>query len=93
MEIYKTKIKEKYGYIYGDNKILKLAQENARYLVTVFMPTQMIYSTSLRQINYIASWMKEYIKNAKGEFEEKLADTSLLDFKIYEKRFKEKKTF
>lgn len=27
------------------------------------------------------------------EFEEKLADTSLLDFKIYEKRFKEKKTF
>lgn len=27
------------------------------------------------------------------EFEAKLADTSLLDFKIYESRFKEKKTF
>ena len=28
------------------------------------MPTQMVYTTSLRQINYIASWMQEYIENA-----------------------------
>lgn len=61
VEIFKEKIKEKYGNVFDDRKILKLAQENARYLVTVFMPTTMIYSTSLRQINYIASWMKEYI--------------------------------
>ena len=63
IEIFKTKIKASYGYIYNDSKILKLAQENARYLVTVFMPTQMIYTTSLRQINYIVSWMQDYIKN------------------------------
>lgn len=76
IEIFRLKIKEKYGYIYGDNKILKLAQENARYLVTVFMPTQMIYSTSLRQINYIASWMNEYIANAdsNNDFENKLSN-------------------
>jgi thymidylate synthase ThyX len=75
IEIYKNKIKEQYGYIYNDSKIQKLAQENARYLVTVFMPTQMIYTTSLRQINYIASWMKEYIDNAdlNNDFEKKLS--------------------
>ena len=64
LNIFKMKIKAKYGDIYNDFKIKTLAQENARYLVTVFMPTQMIYSTSLRQINYIASWMLEYINNA-----------------------------
>ena len=60
IDIFKVKIKEKYGNFYNDSKIQKLAQENARYLVTVFMPTQMIYTTSLRQINYIASWMNLY---------------------------------
>ena len=66
LEIFKVKIKEKYGNIYSDFKIKTLAQENARYLVTVFMPTQMIYTTSLRQINYIASWMEEYKKQVYG---------------------------
>lgn len=67
MEIFKVKIKEQYGHIYNDAKIQKLAQENARYMVTVFMPTQMIYTTSLRQINYIASWMIDYCNNADME--------------------------
>ncbi len=75
INIFKVKIKENYGYIYNDSKIQKLAQENARYLVTIFMPTQMIYSTSLRQINYIASWMNDYIDevNINDLFELKLA--------------------
>jgi len=74
--IFKTKIKEKYGEIYSDVKIKKLAQENARYLVTVFMPTQMVYTTSLRQINYIASWMVKYmceVASHNNKFEKKLA--------------------
>ena len=77
IDIFKIKIKSQYGYIYNDAKIQKLAQENARYLVTVFMPTQMIYSTSLRQINYIASWMQNYIENANmnDAFERKLASS------------------
>ena len=75
INIFKIKIKSRYANIYNDSKIQKLAQENARYLVTVFMPTQMIYSTSLRQINYIASWMQNYIDNAdmNNEFEKKLS--------------------
>jgi len=72
-QIFKDKIRERYGDMYNDSKIEKLAQENSRYLVTVFMPTQMIYSTTFRQINYIASWMKQYIDNAKTEFEKKLS--------------------
>lgn len=75
IDIFKIKIKLQYGNIYNDAKIQKLAQENARYLVTVFMPTQIIYTTSLRQINYIASWMQNYIENAdmNNTFERKLS--------------------
>ncbi len=72
-----VKIKSKYSDIYSDAKIKKLAQENARYLVTVFMPTQMIYTTSLRQINYLVSWMQDYIDNASlnNDFEKKLSSS------------------
>ena len=75
LEIFKIKIKEKYNNTLSDFKIKTLAQENARYLITVFMQTQMIYTTSIRQINYIASWMQDYIKNidTNKNFEVKLA--------------------
>ncbi len=74
IEIFKIKIKNDYGYIYNDSKIQKLSQENARYLVTVFMPTQMIYTTSFRQINYIASWMDKYVKESSDNlFDSKLS--------------------
>ena len=77
IEIFVAKIKAEYGNVYNDSKIQKLAQENARYLVTVFMPTQMIYSTTLRQINYLVSWMNDYIKNINQNnlFETKLASS------------------
>lgn len=75
LKIFKIKFKERYGDIYKSSKIEKLAQENARYLVTVFMPTHMIYTTSLRQINYIVSWLKKYIKemDCADSFQVKLA--------------------
>lgn len=94
VNIFKMKIEEKYGNIYNSSKIQKLAQENARYLVTVFMPTQMIYTTSLRQINYIASWMIDYgfdkgfnpttefdknLTDAMGEFIEELDRLNILE--------------
>lgn len=74
--LFESKIAKEYGNILSSLKIKKLAQENARYLVTVFMPTQMIYTTSLRQINYMASWMVEYIEDNKNNlnyFESKLS--------------------
>ncbi len=80
-EILKEKIASKYGNFFNEKKIEKLAQENARYMVTVFMPTTMIYTASLRQINYIASWMNKYIDNANNNdnFENRLA-LSMKDF-------------
>lgn len=70
VEIFKIKIKNEYGDVFNDFKIQTLAQENARSLVSVFMPTTLIYTTSLRQINYIASWMEKYIKE-NGESKDK----------------------
>lgn len=74
-EIFIVEISKRYSDQFSAGKIDKLAQENARYLVTVFMPTKMVYTTSLRQINYIASWMKDYIStaNPKDKFQSNLA--------------------
>lgn len=79
--ILKDKIKNEYGNLYNDTKIEKLAGENARYFVTVFMPTTMVYTTSFRQLNYIASFMENYIENCniENEFERKLS-LSMLEF-------------
>lgn len=78
VEIFKIKIKNEYGDVFNDFKIQTLAQENARSLVTVFMPTTLIYTTSLRQINYIASWMDRYIKEngeSKDKFKSELSSS------------------
>lgn len=74
MDIFKFKIKEQYGDIFDDKKIEKLAQENARYLITVFMPTQMAYTTSFRQINYIASWLLDYSIKKDSYLEKNLSE-------------------
>lgn len=77
LKIFEEIITLEYHETFSSSKIKKLAQENARYLVTVFMPTDMIYSTSLRQINYLSSWMQDYIMNAnmEVEFEKKLSSS------------------
>lgn len=70
---------------FSDFKVKTLSQENARYLITVFMPTEMIYSTTLRQLNYIVSFMDKYIDcNSDDYFKNKLSSymsdfISLLD--------------
>lgn len=64
-------IKEKYPCLINENakdpyiKIKKLAQENARYFVSIFEPvTTMGYTVSLRQINYIIYMINNYIETA-----------------------------
>lgn len=74
LEILKIKINETYGDVYDEVKIKKLAQENARYFVTVFMPTEMIYTTSLRQINYLASWLIDYTFKSEDDMDRKLTE-------------------
>ncbi len=73
IDIYKTEIIKKYPKI-DKKKARKLAQENARKLISIFTPsTTMEYTVSLRQINYIMHWFNNYIKNAEdNEFNKKL---------------------
>ena len=66
IDIFKQEIIKKYPEQFKEKKIQSLAQENARKLVTVFMPTEMIYTTNLRQLNYIAKWMYDYIESTKN---------------------------
>lgn len=52
--------------------ILKMAQENARYMVGVFMPTTTTYTVPWIQINKIMSYMKKVIDNPLDGLEEML---------------------
>lgn len=62
---------------FEDKRALKLAQENARYLISVFTPaTVMEYTVNFGQLNYIINWAKDYIKNAEeNTFSIKLKET------------------
>ena len=55
ISLLENKIKQAYpneNYL-SDKTIHKLALENARYLISVFTPTNMVYTTSERQWNYL----------------------------------------
>jgi hypothetical protein len=50
-------------------------------MVTVFMPTEMIYTINLRQLNYIVSWMYNYIDKANyNDYFQKTLATSMQNF-------------
>lgn len=64
-------------------QIAKLSQENARYMISVFTPTTMAYSVSLRQLNYLRSFFEDFITQnhdyLPSDFEKKIKD-SMQDF-------------
>ena len=65
IEIYMKEITKKYPEFEG-KRVKKLAQENARYLISVFTPaTVMEYTTNFGQLNYIINWAKDYIEKEK----------------------------
>lgn len=76
IEIFKEQILTQYPK-FEDKRALKLAQENARYLISVFTPaTVMEYTVNFGQLNYIINWAKDYIKNAEENvFSIKLKET------------------
>lgn len=70
IEIYKEVISKEYPDV-DEKKVKKLAQENARYLISVFTPaTIMEYTVSFEQLNFIISWFEDYIS---GEPETKFS--------------------
>jgi len=90
--VFSKKIKEKYSFL-DDVKINKLAQENARYLTSVFTPTHLVYTTSFRQLNYFVHWFEDFMNTMKGSFSTKLFDfmsqfnnTIKNKFDLFEKR-------
>lgn len=46
--------------------IKKMAQENARYMISVFTNTTLEYTVSLRQLNYILSFFDRFITEAEN---------------------------
>lgn len=101
IEIYKEQILKKYPE-FEEKRAKKLAQENARYLISVFTPaTVMEYTTNFCQLNYIINWAKDYIKEEPDnefsaklklvlkEFLEKMPDIEVegLDSKIKGRKF------
>ena len=84
IEIYKNIILENYKEI-DEKKAQKLAQENARYLISIFTPaTVMEYTTNFGQLNYIIHFCRNYIndKTKNTEFDKKLK-------KVFEEFLKE----
>lgn len=73
IDIYKKEISKEYPD-FDEKKVQKLAQENARYLISVFTPaTIMEYTVSFEQLNFIISWFEDYIEyEPETEFSTKL---------------------
>lgn len=60
--------------------ILKLAQENARYMISVFTPTIMGHSLSIRQLSYIHDWFSRFIQDAASTPFNNLLKANMSDF-------------
>lgn len=64
-----------------DVAIKKLAQENARYLTSVFTPTKMGYTISLRHLNEIADEFEKFGNGLEGNlFKERVFEEGMLPF-------------
>jgi hypothetical protein len=64
------KFEKKIGEVYPkipDKLKNKLAMENARYIISVFVLTQGIYTLNIRQLNYVIHWFKKYIEENKDK--------------------------
>jgi hypothetical protein len=71
---FEKRIKQVYPEI-PDRLLKKLAMENSRYIISVFTPTQGIYTLNIRQLNYIIHWFEDYIeqnRDRKNYFTENL---------------------
>ena len=100
IELYRNRIKEVYPE-FDDKRVVKLAQENARYLISVFTPaTIMEYTVNIGQLNYIINWIKDYITSdlsdgfslkLKESFKEFLAAMPDVEVEGLDSRFKGRK--
>lgn len=62
-DIFFAKIKSAYGGIKSDKQIMKLAMENSRYLMPVTIPTEMVHTLPLAQLNRVTNYLMDYRDN------------------------------
>jgi len=80
IDLFAKEIEKEYLDI-AEKQRTKLAQENARYLISVFTPaTIMEYTVSFRQLNYLASFFKNFIDNEPDTEFNKLLKPVLIQF-------------
>lgn len=74
VEKFKNEIAKKYGneQYFDEKRVKKIAMENARYLLSVYSPTSLVYTTSYCQLNYIYNWLKD-LKNSDNPLLKKLS--------------------
>lgn len=88
IEIYKERIHEVYPNI-DEKQVQKLAQENARYLISVFTPaTVMGHSISFQQFSYILHFMEDFVEKEKDSDFNKLLKPYLQEFVQMNSKFK-----
>ncbi|MBO5459406.1 MAG: FAD-dependent thymidylate synthase [Lachnospira sp.] len=76
-DIFVCKINEVYPQMFTEKEADKLAYENARYMISVFCPTSMVYSVPFRNIFYILDWtasMTDNLLKLDGGFNKRLAE-------------------
>lgn len=84
LEIFEFVIRAKYPQLdeKQKGKSQKLAQENARYMTSVFTPTKMVHTLSFRQLNYIMHFFDDFVKSAPDtEFNSRLKEF-MRDFNV-----------
>lgn len=75
LDIFIGKINEQYGDVFESSKIKILAEENARYMVSVFATTRMIHTVPWIQLNRICNYMQDFkFKGNKTEFDKRLIE-------------------
>ncbi|MBN1175883.1 FAD-dependent thymidylate synthase [Candidatus Woesearchaeota archaeon] len=83
---FEKEISTKYPKI-DSKKVTKLAQENARYLTSVFTPTTMGYTTDFRQLNYLMHWFDDFIHHKADTPFNKRLKVSMHQFNSQLKKF------
>lgn len=84
VDIYTKEIKKLYpneAYL-TDMMINKKAKENARYLLSIFMRTKMLYTTSFRQLNYLYDFADKAYKEETTNPLKIAIKPYLMEFKI-----------
>lgn len=88
IEIFRGRISSVYPNIEA-KQVKKLAQENARYLISVFTPaTTMGYSVNFQQFSYVLHFMEDFVQKELDTTFNKLLKPNLQEFVNLHSKFK-----